>query len=92
MGQVFLADATQLERMVATKFLPDELQDDPVAGGQFEREAKSAAALDHPFLCKIYEIAEIDGRPCIVMERVDGRRDRSGCAPRASLLWDTDGA
>ena len=62
MGEVFLADDTQLERKVAIKFLPDELQDDPVARGRFEREAKSAAALDHPFICKIYEVAQVDGR------------------------------
>ena len=73
MGEVFLADDTQLERKVAVKFLPDELQDDPVARARFEREAKSAAALDHPFICKIHEITELDGRRCIVMEHVVGQ-------------------
>ena len=73
MGEVFLADDTQLERKVAIKFLPDELQDDPVARGRFEREAKSAAALDHPFICKIYEVAQVDGRAGIVMEHVAGQ-------------------
>ena len=72
MGEVFLADDTQLERKVAIKFLPGELQDDPVAGARFEREAKSAAALDHPFICKIYEFAKVDGRAAIVMEHVAG--------------------
>ncbi len=73
MGEVFLADDTQLERKVAIKFLPEALQHDPVARGRFEREAKSAAALDHPFICKIYEVAEVDGRACIVMEHVAGQ-------------------
>ena len=73
MGEVFLADDHQLERKVAIKFLPDELQDDPVARGRFEREAKSAAALDHPFICKIYEFTEVNGRAAIVMEHVTGR-------------------
>ena len=73
MGEVFLADDTQLERKVAIKFLPETLQHEPVARGRFEREAKSAAALDHPFICKIHEFTEIDGRPCIVMEHVAGQ-------------------
>ena len=73
MGEVFLADDTQLERKVAIKFLPDDLPDDPVARARFEREAKSAAALDHPYICKIYEFTEIDGRASIVMEHVAGQ-------------------
>jgi len=73
MGEVFLADDTQLERKVAIKFLPEALQHDPVARGRFEREAKSAAALDHPFICKIYEFAKVDGRAAIVMEHVVGQ-------------------
>ena len=73
MGEVFLADDNQLERKVAIKFLPEALQHDPVARARFEREAKSAAALDHPFICKIHEFTEIDGRPCIVMEHVAGQ-------------------
>ncbi len=73
MGEVFLADDTQLERKVALKFLSDRRHGDPVARARFEREAKSAAALDHPFICKIYEVAEVDGRACIVMEHVAGQ-------------------
>ena len=73
MGEVFLAEDRQLERKVALKFLPEELAADPVARQRFEREAKSAAALDHPYICKIHEIAEVDGKTCIVMEHVSGR-------------------
>ena len=73
MGEVFLAEDRQLERKVALKFLPEELAADPVARQRFEREAKSAAALDHPYICKIHEIAEVDGKTCIVMEHVSGQ-------------------
>jgi serine/threonine protein kinase len=54
MGEVFLAEDALLERQVALKFLPAELREDARARERFEREAKAAAALDHPFICKIH--------------------------------------
>ncbi|MDA2930532.1 protein kinase, partial [Acidobacteria bacterium AH-259-O06] len=53
-------------------FLPDFMQEDPTARKRFLREAKSAAALDHPFICKIYEVGEAEGRDFISMEYVQG--------------------
>ena len=72
MGEVFLADATQLGRKVAIKFLSEALAADATARQRLHREARSAAALDHPYICKVYEIAEVDGRSGIVMEQVAG--------------------
>ena len=73
MGEVFLAEDTELERKVALKFLPEALQSDPTALARLRREAKSAAALDHPYICKVYEVGESeDGRAFIAMEYVAG--------------------
>lgn len=72
MGEVVLAEDTLLERQVALKVLPPELREDPRARERFEREAKAAAALDHPFICKVYEVTTLDDHPCIVMEYVEG--------------------
>ena len=72
MGEVFLADDTQLGRKVAIKFLADGATNDGRALERLYREARSAAALDHPFICKIHEITEVEGRTGIVMEHVSG--------------------
>ena len=73
MGEVYLAEDTSLDRKVALKFLPESLQDDEIAHRRFLREAKSAAGLDHPFICNIHEVGETeDGQDFIVMEYVEG--------------------
>ena len=72
MGQVYLAEDTSLERQVALKFLPQAMQADETARKRFQREAKSAAALDHPFICHIHEIGEAEGQGYIAMEYVQG--------------------
>jgi serine/threonine-protein kinase len=72
MGHVFLAEDTALDRKVALKFLPTALEADGVARERFLREAKAAAALDHPYICKIYEIGEVDGKAYIAMEFIEG--------------------
>jgi serine/threonine protein kinase len=73
MGQVHVAHDTLLERNVAIKTLGDESTRDPVARARLRREALAAAALDHPFICKVFEVGEHDGRDFIVMEYVEGR-------------------
>jgi serine/threonine protein kinase/tetratricopeptide (TPR) repeat protein len=73
MGEVYLARDSFLDRNVALKFLPDELENDPRMRERFLREAKSAAALDHPFICKIYETGSHQGKGYIAMEYVEGK-------------------
>ena len=72
MGEVFLADDRQLGRTVAIKFLAEALEADATARERLHHEARSAAALDHPYVCKIYELTDLDGRTGIVMEHVTG--------------------
>ena len=72
MGEVFLAHDIRLERRVAIKWLHPDHEQDLVARERLRREALAAAALDHPFICKIFEVGDADGRTFIVMEYVEG--------------------
>ena len=83
MGVVYKAEDSKLKRTVAIKLLPPELTGNKEARERFTREAQSAAVLDHPNICTIYEVDESDDKIFISMAYVDGQnlRERIKAGP-----------
>jgi tetratricopeptide (TPR) repeat protein/predicted Ser/Thr protein kinase len=81
MGRVFKAWDPRLRRWVALKFLTS---DDPELTTRFLREARAQARIEHPHICRVYEVGETAGRPYIAMQFIDGQ-PLSACAERLTL-------
>jgi eukaryotic-like serine/threonine-protein kinase len=77
MGEVYRAHDLRLGRDVAVKVLPAHLTDDPDMRARFELEARAVAAISHPNIMAIHELAVVDGRPIAVVELLEGETLRS---------------
>ena len=72
MGEVYLAEDTNLKRQVAIKVLPQEFALDKERLARFDREARVLASLNHPNIATIYGLEKVDGQQLLVMELVEG--------------------
>jgi serine/threonine-protein kinase len=72
MGEVWRARDTRLGREVALKLLPDSVAGDKARLSRFEREAQLLASLNHPGVATVYGFEELDGKPFLVLEVIQG--------------------
>ena len=90
MGEVYRAKDTRLGREVAIKVLPQHLSSNPDVRARFEREAKTVSALNHPYICVLYDVGREGSTDYLVMELIEGEtlahRVAKGPLPVADVL------
>ena len=72
MGEVYRADDLRLHQQVALKFLPQDLLDDPDLLARLHQEVRIARQISHRLVCRVHDIAEVDGDTFLTMEFIDG--------------------
>jgi serine/threonine protein kinase len=82
MGEVYLAEDTELNRKIALKFLPQHLCPDEDYRARFKREAQAVARLNHPNIITVHEVSEYQGQPYFAMELVEGQSLRELCSSK----------
>jgi serine/threonine protein kinase len=88
MGEVYLAQDSRLDRMVALKVLPAYFVSDDTRLRRFQREARAASALNHPNILTIHEVGDLDGIHFIATEFIDGQTIRELIASGGLSLKD----
>jgi protein kinase-like protein len=85
MGEVYRAEDLKLSQVLAIKFLPEKLTQDPAALARFHSEVRIARQVSHPNVCRVFDIGDADGIPFLTMEYVDGE-DLSSVVRRIGRL------
>lgn len=89
MGIVYMAEHEKLKRRVAIKILPDDKMRDKLSLERFYREARAAAALDHPNIVKAFDVSDHQGMHYLVMEYIDGTNLQKYIDTKGPLPWKT---
>ena len=88
MGVVYRAEDGKLKRPVALKFLGSNILEDEEHKERFLREAQAAAALDHPNICTVYELNEVEGKTFLSMAYLEGQTVKEKIKSRPLKLQD----